>query len=1246
MKQIIRWLFIGLGLALASSLSVHAQLPDYPSITLPANYAKLPVGQAVTVEWTTNGGAGGTSWALLYKGQSVASASSSANEVVKSGVITWTPSKDQMGDSQSLIIQLCNGVDFCRTGRVIEVSVVDGKPGTPVITSGATGVDGKYQVVWSMQGGVTGSSWQAVVDDTVAYTGTLTGGTDLNPGTQAGSAWLDLSAGTHTIKVILKNDYGESVSSTQSVTMPQITPGQASLASEWSNRVVTKGTSYSVSWSTLGNAAKSGSLIFDGTEVAKFTLDTAGKSGSLTWTPSASTGGSYKLLSLKLCNGTTCTEGQPYLVMVTDWTPGKPTLSGLSTVILGSSYQLSWNRTQGFCGTSWQLYKRIGQTDNALGSETNLATCVRSDVAQSDSVILNPSALTKGSNAFVVRLYRKEGDVKEFVDSDAFTVTATESVAPTPALTAPRLIANQTAIATGGSVTLTWTAPKGNYLSWQLKESGNSYPGGTISTTGDDQTSSMTVSLNTAKDYAFSVRAYTGSSSAGDFRDSNEVLISVRDVVGVTAVNKAVVASPGTSLIFGSEIPISWSVVAGGTPASSRLYVNKGLTNGQTLEGTSITRSTSGWNGSFGVKGLGVGSHTIQVELCNTKGCVLSDAQTLTVVANTSNLVKPTVTSAPPSSMAKGGQHLLKWEAATTQAVSWQVFNGTQTLTDLQVPVRVSNQTLQKGEVGLVFGLAQQYKLTIKLCDAQKQCVSSDEKIVNVTDGTNNSFFPPSKPTFLATGSSTKVGQALSFTWTSNDNLTPLTSWSIKQGATVLAQENLPASTQKNFSKTFPLSWLVPGSNDLVASVCNANGCTTSDALTINVTTAEGQSVGGVPDRPELDASNVKRVTVGEPISLTWSIKANGLKGEYWKYLLRGAEGYSELTASLAIDPNSPATTKRSVPLVFNTDGTKSILVRTCLVDKCVDSAIFDLVVSAPVSATALPATSAVRSGVGSASQASTVNPSSNLNSPLQSNAASSASSPTASLPMVNTSRTVESISLSALPPGAMSSMGNARTNPAFAFSDRRDDQGPRPPGKAVIRPFASQIPDARFTTESWLTLQWSRSEGEVATDWSFLLDGSPVVNRQSLAPQQIQSGNAPLPKLTAGNHSVVVQLCNSSGCTMSEAVSLEVQGSALQATQRPPDPPLILANTQWTSDRVMVHWRSGDVPGDQVDIMINGRSMEGRLAVRSGMGQSGSHSYSYQGDLGVQQAVVTVLLCNAYGCTSSQPYTIKRFGF
>jgi hypothetical protein len=227
-----------------------------------------------------------------------------------------------------------------------------------------------------------------------------------------------------------------------------------------------------------------------------------------------------------------------------------------------------------------------------------------------------------------------------------------------------------------------------------------------------------------------------------------------------------------------------------------------------------------------------------------------------------------------------------------------------------------------------------------------------------------------------------------------------------------------------------------------------------------------------------------------------------------------------------------------------------------------------------------------------------------------------------------------------------MSSMGNARTNPAFAFSDRRDDQGPRPPGKAVIRPFASQIPDARFTTESWLTLQWSRSEGEVATDWSFLLDGSPVVNRQSLAPQQIQSGNAPLPKLTAGNHSVVVQLCNSSGCTMSEAVSLEVQGSALQATQRPPDPPLILANTQWTSDRVMVHWRSGDVPGDQVDIMINGRSMEGRLAVRSGMGQSGSHSYSYQGDLGVQQAVVTVLLCNAYGCTSSQPYTIKRFGF
>jgi Chitinase A, N-terminal domain len=1261
MSICIRGWLIGLGLTLASSLTVHAQYPAYPSISSPSNYAVLPVGKEVTVKWTTNGGAGGTSWALIDKNQSkLATASSSANAVVTSGDITWTPSANQAGD-QTLAIQLCNG-DFCMTGQAIVVTVVDGSPGKPVLSGLSTvALGSSYQLSWSRTQGFCGTSWQLykrVVEKTGTKTDTKVGDENALAAcagsgvAQTVSVNLDTSGwtvGGNSFFVRLIRKDGEVTGSTDSdvftVTAREATPGQASLADGWSNAVVTKGTSYSVAWSTLGNAAKSGSLIFDGTEVASFTLDTAGKSGSLTWKPSASTGGSYKSLSLKLCNGSTCTDGQTYSVQVTDGTPGKPTLSGLSTVTLGSSYQLSWSRTQGFCGTSWQLYKRVGQTDNAYGPENTLAACAGSGVAQSVSVTLESSALTKGSNAFVVRLYRKEGDVKAFIDSDPFTVTVNESVVITPVLTAPKLTSNSSAIATGGTVTFTWTAPKDSYKSWQLRESGNAYLGGAISTSGDNQSSSMTVSLNTPKDFAFSVRTYAGTSLTGDFRDSNEVLIAVRDAAGVAAVNKPVVAPPGTGVIFGSDIPISWSVVAGGAPDTTRLYVDKGVSTGQTLEGTAITKNTSGWSGSFTLKSLGLGSHTLQVELCNTKGCVLSDAQTLTVVANTANLAKPTVTSAPPSSMAKGGQHLLKWEAATIQAVSWQVFNGAQSLTDLQVPVRVSNQTLQRGEVGLVFGLAQQYKLTIKLCDAQSQCVSSDEKIVNVTDGVNNSFFPPTKPTFLATSSTTKVGQALNFTWTSNDNLTPLTNWSIKQGATVLAQENLPASTQKNYSKTFPLSWLVPGSNDLVASVCNANGCTNSEALTINVTTVEGQSVGGVPDRPEFDATNVKRVTLGEPISLGWAIKANGLKGDYWKYLLRGADGYSELTPSLPIDPNSPATSKRSAPLVFNTDGTKSVLVRTCLVDKCADSAPFDVVVAAPASTTALPTASAVRSGLGNASQVSTVNPSSSLNSPLQSNAASSASSPMASLPIVNASRSLESMSLNALPPDAVASLGGARTNPAFSFSDRRDDQGPRPPGKPLTRPLSGQA-EARYSTDNWLTLQWSRAEGEVATDWSLLIDGNPAVNRQSLAPQQIQSGYAPVPKLTPGQHTLVVQLCNSAGCTLGDAISLEVQGSALQATQRAPDPPLILANTQWASDRVMVHWRSGDVPGDQVDVMINGRSMEGRMAVRSGMGQSGSHSYFYQGDFGVQQAVVTVLLCNAYGCTTSQPYTIKRFGF
>ena len=132
MNTCLRGWLIGWGLTLAASLTAHAQYPAYPSITSPANYAELPAGNEVTVTWSTNGGAGGTTWTLLHQGQSVATANSNGT-VVSTGQIKWTPNAAQAGNNQTLAIQLCNG-DFCMTGQAIVVSVVDSKPGKPTLS--------------------------------------------------------------------------------------------------------------------------------------------------------------------------------------------------------------------------------------------------------------------------------------------------------------------------------------------------------------------------------------------------------------------------------------------------------------------------------------------------------------------------------------------------------------------------------------------------------------------------------------------------------------------------------------------------------------------------------------------------------------------------------------------------------------------------------------------------------------------------------------------------------------------------------------------------------------------------------------------------------------------------------------------------------------------------------------------------------------------------------------------------------
>ena len=231
-----------------------------------------------------------------------------------------------------------------------------------------------------------------------------------------------------------------------------------------------------------------------------------------------------------------------------------------------------------------------------------------------------------------------------------------------------------------------------------------------------------------------------------------------------------------------------------------------------------------------------------------------------------------------------------------------------------------------------------------------------------------------------------------------------------------------------------------------------------------------------------------------------------------------------------------------------------------------------------------------------------------------------------------------------AVPPDMVAGFAAMSGNQMASNLNRQEPLGMKPPGKPVMRPLSNQE-DARFTIDSLVTIQWTRSSGEMASDWSLMLNGQMIVNRQPLAPQQIQSGTAPLPHLSSGSNSVLIQLCNASGCTSSDSIGFEVQGSVFNALQKVPDAATVLPNTHWAGDRVTVHWRGGNVPATEVEITINGMSMKGRVPLRPGMGQSGSETYFYQGDPGNPQAVVGVMLCNAWGCTPSSPYPLTRLG-
>ncbi|MDO3388132.1 Ig-like domain-containing protein [Gilvimarinus sp. SDUM040013] len=283
---------------------------------------------------------------------------------------------------------------------------------------------------------------------------------------------------------------------------------------------------------------------------------------------------------------------------------------------------------------------------------------------------------------------------------------------------------------------------------------------------------------------------------------------------------KPVIAWLPSSVDQGDDIQVRWDMWWGANGTHWSL-----TDNGQEVCSGSL--APNGNNAQMGecVSTYSVGTHSLQVDLCNASGCTSSDAVTLRVGGG--NLPTPAmpVIDWLPGSFDDGSDISVNWNMWWgTNGTSWSLTDNGQEVCSGSLTSNGNNA--QQGKCVSTYDDGV-HSLRVNLCNAAG-CTSSDAVTLNIGATTT-----PGAPVMDWMPASFDNGSAISVTWHMWWG-TNGTSWSLTDNGDEVCSGTLISNGKSEQSGSCVVDY-APGTHSLQVALCNNLGCAESDTHEFDV---------------------------------------------------------------------------------------------------------------------------------------------------------------------------------------------------------------------------------------------------------------------------------------------------------------------------------------------------------------------------------------------------------------------------
>ncbi len=374
------------------------------------------------------------------------------------------------------------------------------------------------------------------------------------------------------------------------------------------------------------------------------------------------------------------------------------------------------------------------------------------------------------------------------------------------------------------------------------------------------------------------------------------------------APNKPSIAWMPASFENGNNITVEWNMWWGTNGTNWTL-------TGNSLElcDGALTPNGSNEQGASCSVDLAPGQYTLQVALCNSDGCSLSDTKTIQVAGGNQSNIPPSISLYTPDSAETGTTIELVALASDSDGEVTSVsffYDGALLATDTTAPYSAD----------FVADTAGSYTFSATATD-DAGAESSASKTVVVNDPACNSCNEPPAVSVSAP-TSAEPGEQLSFTASASD----------VDGSIASVQFLLNGETYgpNLVAPPYTVTWEAElGQYEVSAVAIDDDGAeTTSNAVQVNVSEA-GTGSSAQPATPQMD-------WLGDQSSTDFTVGWNiwwGENGSFWRVLANDEEIYSA-----ALSSNSPNAQSASATVSVASAGQYSIVVEVCNSDATVET--------------------------------------------------------------------------------------------------------------------------------------------------------------------------------------------------------------------------------------------------------------------------------------------------------------------